>query len=101
MTATQSMERFFVTVTAPDGSSDEVWLEISDQALPLDVLQAIADLTTPLTADSSLARLTFEVDQREAPCPECRTGEVVAVGREERETGHQPYACNAGCGYRG
>ncbi|MCU1592459.1 MAG: hypothetical protein JWP11_3715 [Frankiales bacterium] len=34
-------------------------------------------------------------------CPECPTGVVESVGRMESDTGHQPYACNAGCGYRG
>ncbi|GAC1521663.1 MAG: hypothetical protein NVS3B1_06160 [Marmoricola sp.] len=37
----------------------------------------------------------------EDACPECPDGIVESVGRMERETGHQPYACNAGCGYYG
>lgn len=34
-------------------------------------------------------------------CPECDQGVLEDVGRMERDTGHQPFACNAGCGYRG
>ena len=34
-------------------------------------------------------------------CPECGKGVVVDAGPMEWETGHQPYACNAGCSYRG
>lgn len=37
----------------------------------------------------------------EDACPECPTGIVESVGRMERETGHQPYACNASCGFYG
>jgi hypothetical protein len=37
----------------------------------------------------------------EDDCPECPRGTVVAVGRPEYDTGHQPYACDAGCGYGG
>lgn len=100
MTATESIERFFVTVHAPNGSTNEVWLEVDSDASPRDVLNSLEVLTAPFTT-CDLPRLTFELDEREAPCPECKTGEVEAVGRAERETGHQPYACNAGCGYRG
>ncbi len=34
-------------------------------------------------------------------CPECPTGTVESVGRQEGETGHQPYACTAACGFAG
>jgi len=34
-------------------------------------------------------------------CPECDEGVVVDAGPMERETGHQPYACSANCGYGG
>lgn len=37
----------------------------------------------------------------EDDCPECYRGVVVSVGRQCRETGHQPFECSAGCGYRG
>lgn len=102
MTASENVERFFITVSAADGTANDVWLEVNSHAAPLDVIQALVDLTTPLTeAAQDLPRITFEVDERDDPCPECKTGEVENVGREERETGHQPYACNASCGYYG
>lgn len=48
------------------------------------------------------ARAAFDVHEcSDAACPECPTGMVVSVGRMERETGHQPYACDAGCGFSG
>lgn len=37
----------------------------------------------------------------EDACPECPDGIVESVGRPEWETGWQPYACNANCGYYG
>lgn len=101
MTATENVERFFVTLTGPNGEINDVWLEVNSHAAPLDVIQALADQSAPLTSGSHLPVLTFEVDEREDPCPECKTGEVEAVGRAEYETGHQPYACNASCGYHG
>lgn len=101
MTATESIERFFVTLTGADGSINEVWLEVDSHAAPLDVIHALADLTAPLVTTAHDPSLTFEVDDRDDPCPECKTGEVEAVGRPEYETGHQPYACNASCGYHG
>lgn len=51
---------------------------------------------------SALVRLVVVEDERgENACPECPTGIVESVGRMEWETGHQPYACNAGCGFYG
>lgn len=54
------------------------------------------------TAEASRTETALaDSDEREDPCPECDEGEVVSVGRMERETGDQPYACNASCGYYG
>lgn len=32
-------------------------------------------------------------------CPECDEGVAVDAGPMERETGHRPLACSAGCGW--
>jgi hypothetical protein len=52
-------------------------------------------------ADRAREDLAKHDCQAEGACPECPVGTVEDVGRPERETGHQPYACNASCGYYG
>lgn len=42
--------------------------------------------------------LLLDDPRGEDACPECRTGVQVA-GRMERDTGHMPAGCSAGCGW--
>lgn len=50
---------------------------------------------------SSALDVLYEDPRGDSACPECPTGTVHSVGRPEWETGHQSYACDAGCGYAG
>lgn len=99
-------ERFFVDFTLSVGDRKRmvsVWLEhaASDpEELLTELAQVLHAVSGGLVGNPDLTMLV-ERDERDHPCPECREGEVESVGRMERETGHQPYACNASCGYGG
>lgn len=106
MTTATTTDRFFLDFTFGEGEHKQtvaVWIEDAPTE-PQELLEHLADVihavSGGLVGTPSLV-LAVERDERTHPCPECRDGEVENVGREERETGHQPYACNASCGYYG
>lgn len=75
------------------------WLQHPEPTETADRL--IRDLNAAGTTTAAIGQVLAELVSREDACPECPTGVVESVGRMESDTGHQPYACNAGCGYRG
>jgi len=85
-------------------------IDIDDEAR--EILRIVADsIARDLPVDEALrsngldptiaAQVIGDVVSDEDDCPECPRGTVVPVGRPESDTGHQSYACDAGCGYRG
>lgn len=74
------------------------WLE---GTAPTNVGILIRDLREEGYTLAEVGALVGDPISREDDCPECPTGTVVSVGRMERDTGHQPGACDANCGYWG
>lgn len=106
MTATigSKVERFFLDFTVGHGETAQT-LRLDFEASGGDAQQMLEELAQQIcTVSGGLVgapslTLAVERDERDDPCPECRDGEVEAVGRPDRETGHQPVACNASCGF--
>lgn len=98
------VERFFLDFTVGHGDSKQT-LRLDFEASGGDAQQMLEDLAQQIYTEcgglvgAPSLTLTVERDERDEPCPECRDGEVESVGRSERETGHQPVACNASCGF--
>lgn len=88
--------------------SDTISLDVDDELR--EALRIIAecaarglDVQAELAAHSLdpvlVGQQIAEVVSREDDCPDCFRGTVVDAGPMERDTGHVPGRCDAGCGY--
>jgi hypothetical protein len=72
------------------------WLLSREQ---VDVGRLVRELAHEGLTRADVGQLLGDAVSRDDDCPDCPRGTVITAGPMERDTGHVPGRCDAGCGY--